>query len=61
MKNTNALSLRGFQMLESGVDRREVKRFFTSNRVKARQAIAMVCKQEMALLNTEYLSKLPPI
>lgn len=52
MKSRNALSLMCFQMLESGTDRRTVKRMLTSHRVKARQANVMLCKQEMALLKT---------
>ncbi|MEB1124045.1 hypothetical protein VC870_25055, partial [Citrobacter freundii] len=47
MKNRRALSLMCFQMLESGADRRTVKRALTSRRVKGRQAVVLLCKQEM--------------
>ncbi|HBM9258042.1 TPA: hypothetical protein ACPYW1_004664 [Citrobacter freundii] len=50
MKNRRALSLMCFQMLESGADRRTVKRALTSRRVKGRQAVVLLCKQEMTLL-----------
>ncbi len=56
MKNRRALSLMCFQMLESGADRRTVKRALTSRRVKGRQAVVLLCKQEMALLRA---GKLP--
>ncbi|CDL36925.1 hypothetical protein HMPREF3212_00985 [Citrobacter freundii] len=45
-----------FQMLESGADRRTVKRALTSRRVKGRQAVVLLCKQEMTLLRA---GKLP--
>lgn len=45
-----------FQMLESGADRQTVKRALTSRRVKARQAVVLLCKQEMTLLRA---GKLP--
>lgn len=38
-----------------GINRKQVKRDLTSQRVKGRQAVAMLCKQEMGLLNTTYL------
>ncbi|ASG43411.1 MULTISPECIES: hypothetical protein [Citrobacter freundii complex] len=56
MKNKRALSLMCFQMLESGADRRTVKRALTSRRVKGRQAVVLLCKQEMTLLRA---GKLP--
>ncbi|MBJ8993564.1 MULTISPECIES: hypothetical protein [Citrobacter] len=56
MKNRHALSLMCFQMLESGADRQTVKRALTSRRVKARQAVVLLCKQEMTLLRA---GKLP--
>ncbi|WAD31292.1 hypothetical protein [Citrobacter braakii] len=56
MKNRRALSLMCFQMLESGADRQTVKRALTSRRVKARQAVVLLCKQEMTLLRA---GKLP--
>ncbi|EPA7870077.1 hypothetical protein ACQ6H3_000109 [Citrobacter freundii] len=56
MKNRRALSLMCFQMLESGADRRTVKRALTSRRVKGRQAVVLLCKQEMMLLRA---GKLP--
>ncbi|MEG1121944.1 MAG: hypothetical protein RR184_08950 [Citrobacter sp.] len=52
MKNNHALSLMCFQMLESGANRRTVKRALTSRRVKGRQAVVLLCKQEMALLRS---------
>ncbi|CAD7561790.1 hypothetical protein CIP106467_1878 [Citrobacter europaeus] len=45
-----------FQMLESGADRQTVKRALTSRRVKGRQAVVLLCKQEMKLLRA---GKLP--
>ncbi|WP_410749856.1 hypothetical protein [Citrobacter sp. U14242] len=56
MKNRRALSLMCYQMLESGADRRTVKRALTSRRVKGRQAVVLLCKQEMTLLRA---GKLP--
>ncbi|MBA8562806.1 hypothetical protein HVV49_18765 [Citrobacter freundii] len=56
MKNRRALSLMCFQMLESGADRQTVKRALTSRRVKGRQAVVLLCKQEMTLLRA---GKLP--
>jgi hypothetical protein len=53
--NNNALKQRAFDMLETGIDRKHVKRYLTSQRVKGRQAVAMLCQQEMALLNTRHL------
>ena len=50
MKNNHALSLMCIQMLESGANRRTVKRALTSRRVKGRQAVVLLCKQEMELL-----------
>lgn len=50
MKNRRALSLMCSQMLESGANRRTVKRALTSRRVKGRQAVVLLCRQEMALL-----------
>lgn len=50
MKNNHALSLMCIQMLESGANRRTVKRVLTSRRVKGRQAVVLLCKQEMELL-----------
>ena len=44
------------QSLESGADRRTVKRALTSRRVKGRQAVVLLCKQEMTLLRA---GKLP--
>lgn len=52
MKNKHALSLMCYQMLESGASRRTVKRALTSHRVKGRQAVVLLCKQEMALLRS---------
>ncbi|TKV19172.1 hypothetical protein [Citrobacter sp. wls613] len=52
MKNKPTLSLMCFQMLESGASRRTVKRALTSRRVKGRQAVVLLCKQEMALLRS---------
>lgn len=43
-------------MLESGADRRTVKRALTTRRVKGRQAVVLLCKQEMTLLRA---GKLP--
>lgn len=57
MNNNNSLKQRAFHMLEAGADRREVKHYLTRQRVKGRQAVTMLCQQEMALLNTAYLSK----
>ncbi|MCU6175366.1 hypothetical protein [Citrobacter cronae] len=56
MKNRRALSLMCLQMLESGADRRTVKRALTARRVKGRQAVVLLCKQEMMLLRA---GKLP--
>ncbi|AYL67004.1 MULTISPECIES: hypothetical protein [Citrobacter freundii complex] len=56
MKNRRALSLMCLQMLESGADRRTVKRALTTRRVKGRQAVVLLCKQEMTLLRA---GKLP--
>lgn len=56
MKNRRALSLMCFQMLESGADRQTVKRALTSRRVIGRQAVVLLCKQEMKLLRA---GKLP--
>lgn len=53
--NNNALKQHAFNMLETGIDRKQVKRYLTSQRIKGRQAVAMLCKQEMALLNTKHL------
>ncbi|MEG1209544.1 MAG: hypothetical protein RSE29_00300 [Leclercia sp.] len=54
MKNRDTLSLMCFQMLESGADRRTVKRALTSRRVSGRQAVVVLCRQEMKLLKTRY-------
>ncbi|HEF0060502.1 MULTISPECIES: hypothetical protein [Citrobacter] len=56
MKNRRALSLMCFQMLESGADRRTVKKALTTHRVKGREAVVLLCKQEMTLLRA---GKLP--
>ncbi|MBA8329773.1 hypothetical protein HVX13_07175 [Citrobacter freundii] len=56
MKNRRALSLMCSQMLESGADRQTVKRALTSRRVKGRQVVVLLCKQEMKLLRA---GKLP--
>lgn len=53
-KNNHNLKQRAFQMLESGTHRVEVKRYLTNNRVRARQAVVMLCQQEMALLKTAH-------
>ena len=53
-KNNHSLKERAFQMLESGTNRVEVKRYLTNHRVKARQAVVMLCQQEMALLKTAH-------
>lgn len=37
-------------MLESGANRRTVKRALTARRVKGRHAVVLLCKQEMVLL-----------
>lgn len=51
-KNNHSLKQRAFQMLEAGTNRVEVKRYLTKNRVSARQAVVMLCQQEMILLKT---------
>ncbi|EPY8429364.1 hypothetical protein ACXG8O_004581 [Citrobacter youngae] len=56
MKYRHALSQLCFQMLEMGADRRTVKKALTSRRMKARQAVVLLCKQEMVLLRA---GKLP--
>ncbi|CEJ64585.1 hypothetical protein [Citrobacter pasteurii] len=43
-------------MLESGADRRTVKKALTTHRVKGREAVVLLCKQEMTLLRA---GKLP--
>ena len=53
--NHNALKQRAFDMLETGIDRRQVKHYLTSQRISGRQAVAILCKQEMALLKTGHL------
>ena len=50
MKHKHALSELCLQMLESGANRRSVKRALTARRVKGRQAVVLLCKQEMVLL-----------
>ncbi|MBJ3590772.1 hypothetical protein [Citrobacter sp. Marseille-Q6884] len=50
MKHKHALSELCLQMLESGANRRTVKRALTARRVKGRQAVVLLCKQEMVLL-----------
>ncbi|CNL41682.1 hypothetical protein [Yersinia aleksiciae] len=47
------LAQMGLQMLQTGKDRREVKRFFTAHRMKARLAVALLCKQEMVFIRAE--------
>ncbi|MEZ7796063.1 hypothetical protein ABUS55_05715 [Citrobacter pasteurii] len=56
MKNRRALSLMCFQMLESGADRRTVKKALTTHRVKGREAVVLLCREEMTLLRA---GKLP--
>jgi hypothetical protein len=56
MANCNSLSLRGREMLKAGAKRQEVKRYFTSNRVRARVAVTMLCKQEMVILRSAHFS-----
>lgn len=51
----NELAQQALQMLKAGKHRQDVKRFFTSHRVKARQAVTLLCKQEMVLIRTEHL------
>ncbi|EOX5553964.1 hypothetical protein HL273_08795 [Yersinia enterocolitica] len=50
----NELARQALQMLQAGKDRQEVKRFLTSHRVKARQAVALLCKQEMVFIRAEH-------
>ncbi|HDT2314752.1 TPA: hypothetical protein QHK82_004747, partial [Citrobacter koseri] len=43
-----------FNMLSAGSELKEVKRFLTSKRVKARLAVSMIHEQAIAVQNTEY-------
>jgi transposase len=53
-KNNNSLKQHVFNMLSAGSDLKEVKRFLTSKRVKARLAVSMIHEQAIAVQNTEY-------
>ncbi|HAV9731257.1 TPA: hypothetical protein JLG91_002218 [Escherichia coli] len=55
-KNNNSLKQHVFNMLSAGSDLKEVKRFLTSKRVKARLAVSMIHEQAIAVQNTEYLN-----
>ena len=53
-KNNNSLKQHVFNMLSAGSELKEVKRFLTSKRVKARLAVSMIPEQAIAVQNTEY-------
>lgn len=53
-KNNNSLKQHVFNMLSAGSELKEVKRFLTSKRVKARTAVSMIHEQAIAVQNTEY-------
>ena len=53
-KNNNSLKQHAFNMLSAGSDLKDVKRFLTSKRVKARLAVSMIHEQAIAVQNTEY-------
>ena len=53
-KNNNSLKQHVFNMLSAGSELKEVKRFLTSKRVKARLAVSMIHEQAISVQNTEY-------
>ena len=46
----NKLSRRALKMLLDGVSRREVKQYLVGKQIGVRAAIAVLCRQEMAVL-----------
>ena len=49
----NKLSREALKMLLDGVSRREVKQYLAGKQIGARTAIAVLCRQEMVVLNRE--------